>query len=176
LAPTTAAGIALKGVLARVCARRGIIRIIFSKHVAELIRGSVHTPELIGPRDELSLGVPALHPRNAIVEAEEANLNRLATGVLDFAMSLAHPVVGIQEVAFENLGVLDSDGLGHADDVLGSGRLHGEGANGSSIGSRGNVGRCIFIGCNKVPASTGDVLVIARNGRVPVLSLPGRSF
>lgn len=144
--------------------------------MAELFCGSVDAPELIGPRNELSLGVPALHPRNAIVEAEEANLNRLATGVLDFAMSLAHPVVWIQEVAFENLGVLDGNGLGHADDVLGSVRLHREGADGSPIGGRGDLGRCIFVGRNEVPASAGDVLVIARNGRVPVLSLPGRPF
>jgi hypothetical protein len=80
-----------------------VSRIIFSKHVAELVSCSVDAPQLIRAWHELSLGVPALHPSNSVIKAEEANLDRLATRVLDLTIPLACPVVGIQEIAFKDL-------------------------------------------------------------------------
>lgn len=62
--------------------------------MSEHIGAGVNAPELVRAGDKLSFGVPALHPSDAVVEAEETDLDGPAAGVFDHAIPLAHLVVG----------------------------------------------------------------------------------
>jgi hypothetical protein len=70
--------------------------------MSELIGSRVKTPELIAAfvsRDEDAVLVPAVNPRDSIVELEEASFNSLATIILDVGGPLSALVVVFQKVA-----------------------------------------------------------------------------
>ena len=120
-AAAAAAGFAVERVVARARRRRVVAGIVALAHVPELLGGGVDAPFLVGPGDEGTLFVPALHPRGAavVVGAEEADLDALAAVVFDHAVLFSELVVRIEEPAFDGSGVDDGDGVLQRDVLLG---------------------------------------------------------
>lgn len=106
------------GLLARAVARRGIrpgaheVWIVAFLHVTELLGRCVNAPQLVASfstGDEHAVLVPAMHPGDAVIEAEEASLDTLAALILDLAGLLSILVVGLQEIASKDSGAMNGD-------------------------------------------------------------------
>jgi len=80
--------------------------------VTELLGRCVNAPQLVASfstGDEHAVLVPAMHPGDAVIEAEEASLDTLAALILDLAGLLSILVVGLQEIASKDSGAMNGD-------------------------------------------------------------------
>ncbi len=84
---------------------------VLLEHLAKALGIAVDAPHLVRPRDERAMLVPAVHPRDAVVEPEEARLDGPARGVGDRVAPPARLVLGLQEMALQHGRVADWDGL-----------------------------------------------------------------
>lgn len=163
--------------------RADIIRVVAFFHVSELLGGGINAPELIAALaswDEHAVFVPAMYPCDAVVEAEETGLDASATLVFDFAGALAVLVVRFEEVAAQDAGPVDGDGLGEFGEfALGGSR---GGCRGESIDIIRALECCdvwelvAVQCCDEEPSAAGYVLVLSWLGGRPVLRESGGSL
>lgn len=144
--------------------------------MAEFFGFGVDAPEFVRTRNEFPLLVPALHPSHAVVEFEEADLNVLATAIVNFAVLLPHFIIRDQQVFLENSGVADWNRARHLDVFSFLDRVDRKDWSPFSSPHGGGVGRCIFIGGDEVPSSARDVFVDSWNWGAPMLRLSNWAF
>lgn len=145
--------------------------------MTEVAGPGIDAPQLVRPRDELAFFVPAVDPGDAVVESEEAHLDHPPARVLDPAVLLPRLVVWDEEIALEHFGIPDGNRICHPDGLprlFVFDRSYRPALFGVGVG--GGVGAGIFVGCNKIPTTTGNVFINARDRQLPVLSLPRRAL
>ena len=157
----------------RVRLRPLVRRIVALLHVAEFLRSNVDAPELVRAGNELALCVPAIHPCDAIVELEEADLNHFAARVLDIAVLFTQVVVRTEKIAFENFGIPDRRRWNHLDHVFVRFLFH-RCYRTSLVGLDFSGAGGFLVGGDEVPPSARNVLISTRNRGLPVFRLPGR--